>query len=87
MFRCAKGDVALLHTLYQLMFWKYIALKKERLVLVVFLFLNDTSFKTLEGGSFYRKIFQNFVFHVLLYKLYNLLHAVDCFPCQYRANS
>ena len=80
MSRYTRGDVTLIRTLDQLLFWNYIAHKKERIVLVVCLFLNDTSFKTLKGGNFCRIIFQNFVFHVISHKLYNFLHAVDCFP-------
>ena len=46
----------------QLMFCNYIAHKKERLVLVVCLFLNDTSFKTLKGGNFCQKNISEFRF-------------------------
>ena len=70
MSRDARGDIALLCTLDQLMFWNYIEHKKERLALVVCLFLNDISFKTLAGGKFCTKIFLNFVFHVISHKLY-----------------
>ena len=65
MSRYARGDVDLSRTLDQLMFWNYVAHKKERLVLFVCLLLNDTSFKTLKGRNFCRKIFQNFAFHVI----------------------
>ena len=57
MSRYATDDVTILCTLNQLMFWNYIAPKKERIVLVVCLFLNDTSFKTLKEGNFYRIVF------------------------------
>ena len=80
MSRYTTGNVALLRTLDQLIFCNYIAHKKERIVLVVCLFLNDTSFRRLKGGNFCRIKFQNFVFHVILDILYNFLHAVDCFP-------
>ena len=80
MSRYARGDVTLPRTLDQLMFWNYIAHNKERIVLVVCLFLNDTSFKILKGGNFCRIIFPNFVFHVISHKLYNFLYAVDYFP-------
>ena len=79
MSRCARGDVAVLRTLDQLIFWNCTTHRKGRFVLVVRLFLNDTSFKTLKGENFCEKIFQNFVLHVLSHKLYNLLHVVDCF--------
>ena len=87
MSRYARGDVALLRTLDQLIFWNYIAHKKERLDLVVCLFLNDTLFKTLKRGNFCKKPFQNFVFHVTSNNFYNLLHAVDCFSFQRGTNS
>ena len=80
MSRYGRGDVTLPRTLDQLMFWNYIAHKKERIVLVVCLFLNNTFFKTLKGGNFCSIIFPNFVFHVISHKLHNFLHAVDCFP-------
>ena len=79
MSRYARGDVFFLRTLDQLIFWNYIVRKKERLDMVVRLFLNYTSFKTLKGGNFWKKIFQNFVFSFVSHKFYNLLHAVDCF--------
>ena len=79
MFRYARGDVALLRTLDQLIFLNHIARRKGRLVSVVRLFLTDTSFKTLKGGIFCKKLFQNFVFHVTLHKLFNLLDAGDSF--------
>ena len=46
MSKYARRDVTLLCALDQSMFWKYIAHKKEIVVLVVYLLLNDTSFKT-----------------------------------------
>ena len=69
MSRNARGDVALLCTLDQLIFWNFIAHKKESLVLVVCLFLNDTFFKTLKGGNFCRKTFQ-ILFFMLYYTNY-----------------
>ena len=75
MSRYARGDVTLFQPINVL---ELIAHKKERFVLVVCLFLNDTSFKTLKGGNFCRIIFQNFVFQVISHK--NFLHATDCFP-------
>ena len=72
--------LTLLRTLDQLMFWNYIAHKKERLVFVVCLFLNDTSFKTLKGRNLYRIIFPNLVF-MLYHKNYiKLLHEGIVFP-------
>ena len=81
MSRYARGDAVLLRTMDQLMFWNYTVHKKERLDLVMGLFRNHTSFKTLKGGNICKKIFQNCVFHVLSDKFYNLLRAVDCFSC------
>ena len=82
--RYARGDVARLRTLEQLIFWNYIAHKKERLDLVVRLFLNDTSLKTLKGRNLCKKIFQDYVFHTISHKFYNLLHAVHFFPSSER---
>ena len=64
-----RGDVTLLRTVDQLIFQNYIAHKKQRLLLVVCLFLNDTSFKTLKGGKIYKKIFQNFCFSCYIRKI------------------
>ena len=72
MFRCARGDVALLRTLDQLIFLNHIARKKGRLVSVVRLFLIDTSFKTLKEGfsvkNYFRILF--FMLHYTNYSTY-----------------
>ena len=79
MSRYARGDVARLRTLEQLIFWNYIAHKKERLDLVVRLFLNDTSLKTLKGRNLCKKIFQDYVFHIISRKFYNFTDVVHFF--------
>ena len=87
MSKYVRGDVTLLRTVDQLIFKNYIAHKKQRLLLVVCLFLNDTSFKILKGEKICKKCFRIFVFHVVSEKLYNLLHAVDCFSFLCEAKS
>ena len=52
--RYARVDVALLRTLDQLIFWSYIVHKKERLDLVMRLFLN--------GGNFCKKFCRTLFF-------------------------